>query len=69
MNHLILKFLKGHPAECLASGLVRVGSTQFQYQDVLRRTFCGVSQTFQFFQNLHLVVRHSSVDSLATAIQ
>jgi hypothetical protein len=33
----------GHPAECLASGLVPVGSTQLQYQAVLRRTFCGVS--------------------------
>jgi hypothetical protein len=34
---------QGHPAECLESGLVYVGSTQFQYQAVWSQTFCGVS--------------------------
>jgi hypothetical protein len=35
---------QGHPAECLVSGLVYVGSTQFNYQAAWRQTFCGVSQ-------------------------
>jgi hypothetical protein len=33
----------GHPAECLASGLGYVGSTQFEFQAVWLQTICGLT--------------------------